>query len=105
MRILTFLIVALVLPSEVFAASKNSITVEGCVRNVGTCLILNTGGGSNYWLSGRNLSEVRAGQHLIIGGRVGSPNRGYKRCPTRLIVSGEIRVSSVSPTPGLCLFQ
>ncbi|MGA7001826.1 MAG: hypothetical protein WBZ28_07775, partial [Pseudolabrys sp.] len=91
--------------SEVLAA--NNRIVEGCVRKLhisepNGCLILTTNGGTNYFLTGRNLSKVHPGQHINISGTVGNPNRGYNRCPTRLIVLGEIRISRISATPGDC---
>jgi hypothetical protein len=109
MRMFALLILALILPGEVQAAPRNRIEVRGCVRTLGSrsaCLIVNTNSDTTYFLSGRNLSF--AGRPLDrstvyrIRGRVVSSNRGYERCPTRLIIAGDIRVSNISPTRALC---
>jgi hypothetical protein len=98
MRTILILLFALILPSgEAFAASQR-FSATGCVRPVGKCMIIRSKRG-DYFLLGRNL-RAASGKRVTVKGTV--QLRAKYVCPTRLIIDGNVRVTSWKARRGSC---
>jgi hypothetical protein len=99
MRLTLVAMFALALLGSAASAASRPITASGCVRAVGKCTLLQTRSDS-YFLFGRNLPRPGLKARVTVKGSV-RPATSYA-CPTRLIIRGNIKVTSWTPTRVPC---